>query len=242
MKIELFPDMARLNQQAATYILQAMQQQTRFNFAPTGGSTPLALYQLLAPQLRDNPSYQHVHYYTQDEVPFHPHETETGAIYRHLQRHLFQPAGVPAERIHPLNGSSYRQADRQIAAEGGIDLLILGLGSDGHLAANLPGSAFDSEARRIAVDRANPELMAVLANEVGGQERVPDAYFSLGLKSIMQAKNILLVVGGENKAAILQQALEGPLTESVPASLLRFHPACTLLADVAAASRLTKVD
>ncbi|CAM4045350.1 6-phosphogluconolactonase [Serratia silvae] len=239
MKIELFPDMEQLNQQAATHILQAMQQRTHFNFAPTGGATPLALYQLLIPHLRDNPSYQHVHYYTQDEVPFHPHENQTGAIYRHLQRHLFHPAGVPDERIHPLNGSSYRQADRQIAVEGGIDLLILGLGSDGHLAANLPGTPFDTEAHRIAVDRANPELMAVLAKEVGGMEFVPNAYFSLGLKSIMQAKNILLLVGGENKAAILQQALEGPLTESIPASLLRFHPACTLLADFAAASRLT---
>lgn len=242
MKIELFPDMEQLNQQAATLILQAMQQQTRFNFAPTGGSTPLALYQLLTPHLRDNQRYQHVHYYTQDEVPFHPRENEAGAIYRHLQHHLFQPAEVPDERIHPLNGSSYRQADRQIAAEGGIDLLLLGLGSDGHLAANLPGTPFDSEARRIAVDRANPELMAILAKEVDGMELVPNAYFSFGLKSIMQAKNILLIVGGESKAGILQQALEGPLTESVPASLLRFHPACTLLTDFAAAFRLTAID
>ncbi len=237
MKIELSPSLEQLNQRAANHILQAMQQRSRFNFAPTGGSTPLALYPLLIPHLRVN---QHVHFYTQDEVPFHPFEHDKGAIYRHLEHHLFAPANVPNERIHALNGNSYRDADRQIAADGGIDLLLLGLGSDGHIAANLPGTPFDSEARRIVVDRQNPTLMAVLANEVGGQERIPDAYFSLGLKTIMHAKNILLLVSGEKKAAILEQAVEGPLTENIPASILRFHPSCTVFADFAAAQRLTK--
>lgn len=238
MKIELFPNIEQLNQQVANHILHAMSQHAHFNFAPTGGSTPLALYQLLIPHLRENQRYQHVHYYTQDEVPFHPFENEKGAIYQHLQRHFFTPAGIPDERIHPLNGSNYLHADRQIANNGGIDLLVLGLGSDGHIAANLPGTPFDSEAHRIAIDRNNPALMAILANEVGGEERVPDAYFSLGIKTIMQAKNILLLVTGEKKAQILKQALEGPLTEDIPASILRFHPACLLFADVAATQLL----
>ncbi|MHA7845603.1 glucosamine-6-phosphate deaminase [Serratia sp. D1N4] len=239
MRIELFPNQELLTAQAVNDILQAMRERSRFNFAPTGGSTPLALYQALTPHLRDSPQYRHVHYYTQDEVPFHPFENDKGAIYRHLQHHLFEPAGVPDERIHALNGSNYSQADRQIEANGGIDLLILGLGSDGHIAANLPGSSFDSEARRIAVDRDNLELTALLANEVGGKEFVPDAYFSLGIKTIMQAKNILLLVTGEKKAPILKQTLEGPLTEAIPASILRLHPACTLFADLDAAQLLT---
>lgn len=236
MKIELCPSPEHLNQKVANHILHAMQQRPRFNFAPTGGSTPLALYPLLIPHLRVN---QHVHFYTQDEVPFHPFEHDKGAIYRHLEQHLFAPANVPDDRIHALNGGNYQNADRQIAADGGIDLLILGLGSDGHLAANLPGTPFDSEAHRITVNRQNPALMALLANEVGGLEQVPDAYFSLGIKTIMQAKNILLLVTGEKKAAILAQAVEGPLTEDIPASILRFHPSCTLFVDFAAAQRLT---
>ncbi|WP_337261325.1 MULTISPECIES: 6-phosphogluconolactonase [unclassified Serratia (in: enterobacteria)] len=240
MRIELFPNQELLTTQAVNDILQAMRERSRFNFAPTGGSTPLALYQSLTPHLRDNPQYHHVHYYTQDEVPFHPFENDKGAIYHHLQRHLFAPAGVPDERIHALNGSNYAQSDRQIEADGGIDLLILGLGRDGHIAANLPGTPFDSEARRISVDRNNPALIAALANEVGAKELVPDAYFSFGIKTIMQAKNILLLVSGEKKALILKQALEGPLTEDLPASILRLHPACTLFADFDAAQLLNE--
>ncbi|WON75994.1 6-phosphogluconolactonase [Serratia sp. UGAL515B_01] len=242
MKIEIFPNVEQLNRQAANHILHAMRQYPHFNFAPTGGSSPLALYQLLIPNLRKDQRYQHVHYYTQDEVPFHPFENDKGAIYHHLQRHLFAPAGIPDERIHALNGSNYLHADRQIAKNGGIDLLLLGLGSDGHIAANLPGTPFDSKAHKIAIDRKNSALMALLANEVGDEERVPDAYFSLGIKTIMQAKNILLLVTGEKKAQILKQALEGPLTEDIPASILRLHPACTLFADITAAQRLQEVD
>lgn len=240
MRMALFPSQEALTSQAVSAILLAMQKRPRCNFAPTGGSTPLALYQALAPHLRDNPQYHHVHYYTQDEVPFHPFENDKGAIYRHLQRHLFAPAGVPDERIHALNGGNYSQADRQIHTDGGIDLLILGLGSDGHIAANLPGTPFDSEAHRISVDRKKPALIAALANEVGAKELVPDAYFSFGIKTIMQAKNILLLVSGEKKALILKQALEGPLTEELPASILRLHPACTLFADFDAAQLLSE--
>ncbi|AHG19215.1 hypothetical protein Z042_05985 [Chania multitudinisentens RB-25] len=240
MRIELFPNQEQLTTQIVSDILHAMRERLRFNFAPTGGSTPLVLYQALTPHLHNNEQYHHVHYYTQDEIPLHPFENDKGVIYRHLQRHLFEPAGIPDERIHPLNGSNYSQAEQQILRDDGIDLLLLGLGSDGHIAANLPGTSFDSEARRIAVDRKNPALMAVLTNEVGDIANVPDAYFSLGIKTIMQAKNIFLLVTGEKKAPILKQALEGPLTEAIPASILRLHPACTLFADFDAAQLLTK--
>lgn len=240
MKIEIFPDQELLISQVASDILRAMREHPRFNFAPTGGATPLPLYQALTPHLRNSEQYHHVHYYTQDEVPFHPFENDKGAIYQLLQRHLFEPARVPDERIHALNGSNYSQADQQIKAAGGLDLLLLGLGSDGHIAANLPGTSFDSEARRIAVDRTNPRLVAALANEVGSKQRVPDAYFSLGIKTLMQAKKILLLVTGEKKAAILKQVLEGPLTEAIPASILRLHPACTVFADSNAAQLLNE--
>ncbi|CAK9883918.1 MAG: Glucosamine-6-phosphate deaminase [Candidatus Erwinia impunctatus] len=240
MKINLFASSEQLNQNVVDTIVRMLpKEQQRFNFAPTGGTTPLSLYPLLIPHLRQ---HDNIHYYTQDEVPFHPHEQENGGIFRHIERHLFAPAGVPDERIHALTGANYRQADQQIINDGGIDLLLLGLGGDGHIAANLPGTPFDSEAHRIEVDRSNQDMVNALANEAGSKEKVPDAYFSLGLKTIMRARNIFLLVTGEKKAAILSQALEGPLTEQVPASILRFHPSCTLFTDAGAAQQLTRLN
>jgi len=138
-----------------------------------------------------------------------------------LQDNLFSKVSIPRENIHFING---REPDldyaRKIVRAGGADIVILGIGPDGHLAYNRPGSSFDS-AMRILKD-------------------YPDARGSvtLGMKDIFAGRNIFLLANGGVKAKIVQEALEGPITEENPASMLQKHPNLTVILDNAAASRM----
>lgn len=238
MKIRLFDDKEALSQQAAADIFTRLNGSERCNFAPTGGSSPLRLYQHLVARLQAENAGQQVHYYLQDEVPLRGHEQQPGVIFQHIDRHLLTPAGIPPQRIHPLTLANVAQADARIAADGGLDLLLLGVGQDGHIAANLPGTSFDTLTREINIDRCNSGLMAALVHEVGSEENVPDSYLSFGIQTIMQARQINVLINGENKAEMVRCMLMEPPVESLPASILQRHANCTLYIDAAAAQHL----
>jgi len=127
MKIRLFEDKEALSQQAAADIFTELNSGRRINFAPTGGSSPLRLYQHLIARLRSENAGQQVHYYLQDEVPLRGREQEPGVIYQHIDRHLLTPAGIPPQRIHALTLANAAQHDAAIAADGGLALLLLHL-------------------------------------------------------------------------------------------------------------------
>lgn len=238
MKIRLFNDHESLSQQAAADIFPVLTSGERCNFAPNGGSSPLRLYQHLIARLQAENAGQQVHYYLQDDVPLRGREQEPGVIYQHIDRYLFTPAAVPSERIHPLTLQNVMHADAAIAADGGLDLVLLGVGQDGHIAANLPGTPFNTVAREIEINRCNGGLMAALIHEVGSEEKVPDSYLSFGLQTIMQARRIKVLISGENKAQMVRQMLMAPPVEALPASLLQRHSDCTLYLDAAAAHLL----
>lgn len=238
MKIRLFEDKEALSQQAAADIFTELNSGRRINFAPTGGSSPLRLYQHLIARLRSENAGQQVHYYLQDEVPLRGHEQAPGVIYQHIDRHLLTPAGIPSQRIHPLTLANAAQHDAAIAADGGLDLLLLGVGQDGHIAANMPGTPFDTLTREIEIDRCNGGLMAALIHEVGSEENVPDSYLSFGIHTIMQARQIKVLINGENKAEMVRRMLMEPPVEALPASILQRHANCTLYLDATAARLL----
>ena len=128
-----------------------------------------------------------------------------------------------------------RHFDEEIARRGGIDLLMLGLGEIGHLGFNQPGTPFD---QGTFLSRMDAELEARIRRETQTLPRVPLGGVTLGLRSIMQARRIVLVAKGERKARIVRRMLLGPVTPSVPASVLRRHPCCEFLLDPAAAKLL----
>lgn len=206
----------------------------RFNFAPTGGSSPGRVYQRLAEHLHREPDlFKNTHFYTQDEVPYKG--KPGGAIFNHLSRILFEPCGIAPNRIKAISPENYQQYDAQVAQEGGIDLLMLGLGADGHIAANLPGTDFHLMSHKIAVTEA---IKPLIAKEVGGESWVPDHFISYGPRSILKAKKIVMLVNGENKAEILYQLFTAPMAPSLPATILRLHHNCVVVADKPAASKL----
>jgi len=119
---------------------------------------------------------------------------------------------------------------------GGLDLAVLGIGLNGHLAFNEPGSAFDSRCRPLALTEITRRSHAAA---FGGLAATPATGLTLGLADIMEATDVLLLASGDAKAGVLRDALAGPVTESLPASVLQRHPRLTVIADRAAAAGLT---
>jgi glucosamine-6-phosphate deaminase len=128
--------------------------------------------------------------------------------------------------------------DRAIAQAGGIDIQILGVGHNGHLAFNEPGSALDSRTR---VEALTERTRHANSRYFENPNDVPGRCITQGLGTIMEARQLLLVVSGADKADILREALTGPVSPECPASLLQLHDHVTVVADEAAAARLADV-
>jgi len=149
-------------------------------------------------------------------------------------------AGIPIGRREALDGAA-REPDVEAARyeavldAAPIDLAVLGLGRDAHVAFNEPGSSPGAGVHRVAL---HPSTIAAAAVDFGGAENVPREALTVGLKTLLAAREILLLVTGPEKAEALRAALEGPIDPGAPASLLRHHPCLTVLADRAAAARL----
>lgn len=176
-----------------------------------------------------------------DEVTNVPREY-AGACYTMLKTELMDTLSVKEENFLMLPTTSddfHRECiafQEEIARRGGMDLLILGLGENGHLGFNQPGSPLNGEAW---VTKMNPELEERIRRETQTSPDKELGGITLGIKNIMHARKIVLVAKGANKARIVKQMLEGPVTADIPASVLQLHPNCEFLLDSASASELS---
>jgi glucosamine-6-phosphate deaminase len=118
---------------------------------------------------------------------------------------------------------------------GGIDLLILGIGNNGHIGFNEPGTPFDSTFRIAPISQNTQKDKSKM---FGGEDNVPQFGITMGIRDIMMAREILLLAKGKNKADVIRQIVQGPLTEDVPATVVRLHPGLTIIIDGEAASLL----
>jgi glucosamine-6-phosphate deaminase len=170
------------------------------------------------------------------------HSHHPGSFRTFMEDHLFGGVNLRAERIHFLNGSATNldaECDRyeaEIAAAGGIDLQILGIGSNGHIGFNEPGDDLPVRTHRVTLmestRRDNAELFGNDAS------RVPGEALSMGIGTILQARRIVLVATGGKKADCIRQAVNGRITTRVPASMLQLHADVELLLDTEAAARI----
>lgn len=157
-----------------------------------------------------------------------------------MKEHLFDKK--PFKQTFIPNGLA-EDVDTEIAryndllAEYPIDLQILGIGQNGHVGFNEPGSSRDAKTELVDLAESTIQANSRFFDKI---EDVPTQAFSMGLDSIMQAKHILLLAFGENKAQAIKDTIEGPVTKDVPASLLQEHPNVTVYLDTAAASLLNK--
>lgn len=169
------------------------------------------------------------------------------ASYRsEIRRVLTDPAGIPADQVHCPDGSATdlpaaaAAYEKAIASAGGVDLQLLGLGSDGHIAFNEPGSSLASRTRVKTLTQVTRTDNARFFDD--DPDAVPRHCLTQGLGTIARARHVVLLAAGERKAEAVQQLVEGPVSARWPATVLQLHPHVSVLLDDAAASRLELVD
>jgi glucosamine-6-phosphate deaminase len=203
------------------------------------GSSPLPVYSALAQ--RRTPRLSAISAFALDEYVGLPYE-HPESYHAVVRREVTEPLGLDPARVHVPNGAAadveaacadYEEA---IAAVGGIDLQILGIGTDGHVGFNEPTSSLTSRTR---IKTLTPATRADNARFFDSADDVPHHCITQGLGTIMDARSVLLVAQGAAKAHAIARTVEGPLTSMCPGSILQMHPRATVVLDAAAASHLT---
>ena len=209
---------------------------------PTG-ETPKGMYEELVTRIADGRlDFSSVQFFCLDEYLGKTIDDEA-SLTGWLREVFLQPAQVPEANTHfiPSTATDPHQSaaryDRDIQDAGGFELAVVGIGPNGHVAFNEPGSPPDSRTRVVDLTDASREQNAAYYE---GRQVIPAQAMTVGLSTILEARRIVLIVSGQSKADILRRALEGPITSDVPASYLRTAgERLTVLADADAAARLT---
>lgn len=210
------------------------------------GSTPKSLYaELVRMHREEGLSFKNVITFNLDE--YYPIDKDALQSYnRFMHSHLFDHIDIEPQNIHIPNGEIAKddikawcqQYEHTIAAAGGIDLQILGIGNNGHIGFNEPGSSIYSHTRLVTLDNST---RIANAYEFANISLVPRLAITMGISSIMKAKRIVLMAWGSNKAPVVQKSAEEIVTEQIPASLLQQHNDCLFVLDEAAAAELTRI-
>jgi glucosamine-6-phosphate deaminase len=162
-----------------------------------------------------------------------------------MDERLFQHVNIKKENTHVLSGrpadveEHCRDYERTIRSVGGIDVQILGIGHDGHIAYDVPSSSLVSRTRLLTLTR---EVVKANAPYYEREADVPRFCLTMGIGTILEAKTVILMASGRDKATIAAKAIEGPVTASVPASALQLHPQVKFVLDEDAAAELSNID
>ena len=241
MKIYKAKDYKDMSRKAANIISAQMIMKPNCVLGLATGSTPIGTYdQLVEWYNKGDLDFSEVTTVNLDEYKGLP-RTNDQSYYYFMHQHLFDRVNIDPERTNVPNGmepDAEKECGRYeelIRSLGGVDLQLLGLGHNGHIGFNEPGEAFEKETHCVDLTESTIE-----ANKrfFAAADDVPKQAYTMGIKTIMQAKKILIVVNGENKADIVERAFFGPVTPEVPASILQLHNDVTLVGDEAALAKI----
>ena len=230
----------KMGQVTAQYLLGLMYSHpNRINIAITSGATPTTVYEHLIPDVKDKNYLNHVHYYNFDEIQYQTRQEDEGATLSNLRRLFFTPAKIEEERIHTIYHKYYKDQDRKSAVDGGLDLMLMGIGADGHFCYNLPHTTtFDDATSKVLIN--TEELVEKVKGDFGMPDDIPEFYVTMGPRSVMSAKRLVVIANGEHKAGIIKELIEGKVDFNNPSSILKLHPNLTVIVDKEAASKLSK--
>ncbi|RZS91724.1 glucosamine-6-phosphate deaminase [Motilibacter rhizosphaerae] len=243
MEIAVVADEQGVGRSAADVLEEALRHGCR-RLGLATGSSPLATYAELVRRHREGLSFAEVDAYLLDEyVGLAPGHPESYA--RVIRRELTDAIDIDPARVHGPDGTARdpREAaaayESLLGAVGGVDVQLLGIGTNGHIGFNEPGSSLGSRTR---VKTLTLQTRLDNARFFASLGKVPVHVITQGLATISSAGHLLLVASGAHKAAAVAAALEGPVTASCPASVLQLHPHVTVVLDEAAARLLTRLD
>ena len=240
-RVTVFPDAQTAAQVVAARLADALEANPDLVFGLATGRTPIALYDELARlSVSRALDWSAATTFNLDEfVGIGPEAP--GSYRRFMQEHLFQHTNLRPERINFLVGTAdpdeeCRRYERAIAKAGGIDIPILGIGTNGHIGFNEPAPGLEARTHRVTLTLETRRSNAALFG--GRLDQVPAEALSMGMATILQARMLILLAHGQRKAQVVAAVVDGPLTTEVPASFLQLHQDVDLILDTEAASAL----
>ena len=245
MRVIILSDAEAVSRRSADFVADLVRQKPNCVLGLATGGTPLGTYrELIQRHRKDQLDFSQVSTFNLDEYvglgPAHPQS------YRHfMQENLFDHINVDVNRTNVPDGRALdfdnfcRLYEQRIVESGGIDLQILGIGTDGHIAFNEPGSSLGSRTR---LKSLTSETIRDNARFFGSEAAVPRLAVTMGVGTILESRRCLLIAIGAGKAAAIRDTVEGPITSQVTASALQLHRDAIVIVDEAAAGLLARRD
>ena len=240
MKVIIAKDYEEMSKQAFEVMREVVKGNPRAVLGLATGSTPIGLYKnMIEDHKRNCTSYREIRTVNLDEYAGLDYSSDQSYVY-FMRSNLFDYIDIDLKNTNIENGKA---ADRQAECDRynrlleGMqqDIQVLGIGSNGHIAFNEPGTPFGSVTHIVDLAESTIKDNSRMFKSI---DEVPRQAFTMGLKNIMNAKKILILANGANKAKAVYGLVKGEVTEAVPASVLQLHPDCTLVCDEAAAALL----
>ena len=247
MRVIIEPDYEKLSLWAAEYVVNKINavkptDDRKFVLGLPTGSSPIGMYQAIIKAHKEGRiSFKNVLTFNMDEYVNLP-EDHPESYHTFMKKNLFDHIDCPKENIHILNGNAENlqaecaRYEQMIKDAGGIDLFIGGIGPDGHIAFNEPGSSLSSRTR---IKTLTTDTRIANARFFGGKpEDVPSLALTVGVGTVMSAKEVLILCNGHNKSRALQAAVEGAVTQMWTISSLQLHPHGIVVCDEAACEEI----
>ncbi|MCM3194206.1 glucosamine-6-phosphate deaminase [Priestia megaterium] len=241
MNIIQVKNYSEMSAKAADMLISKLHEKPNMNLGLATGGTPKGLYDHLIQDHKEHgTSYKHVTSFNLDEyVGMKPQDPNSYHYY--MADALFNHIDIDVSNTHVPNGladtpeEECRRYDEMIQNHRGIDLQILGIGQNGHIGFNEPGTSFNSPTHIVTLEESTRKANARYFNSL---DEVPTQAITMGIESIMKSKEILLLISGEAKAEAMYQLLNGEITENFPASILKKHHCVTIIADQEALAKV----
>ena len=237
---ESYEEMSR---QSAEIIADYIRHKPRAVLGLATGSTPLGTYkELIRMHKEDGLDFSRVVTFNLDEYVGLAHD-HPQSYYFFMNENLFKHINANPKNVHVPDGTAKdipgfcRWYEEQIVKAGGLDVQLLGIGSNGHIAFNEPGSSLGSRTRVKTLDDKTRQDNARFFRSLN---EVPKYAITMGIGTIMDARQLVLLANGPGKAEAISKTCEGPITAMVPATVVQLHPKATIVVDKQAASRLTR--
>ena len=243
MRLFVYETYESVSARAAEAIMYLINSKRNAVICPASGDSPSGTYQKLVTHIKENKTDISDLFFVGLDEWMGMNENDEGSCRFHLNHQLFYPLYVRQDHIVFFDGRAQdlktecKRIDDAIGAHGGIDLALVGLGMNGHVGMNEPGTPPDLHSHVAAIDPVTQQV----GQKYFKEQKEISSGLTLGIANLMEAKSVMLVVSGIKKAEILKRVLEEEISEKLPASLLRNHPRFSVYADAEAASLLNKI-